>query len=706
MKRVKLVMLILAGIFLVSGVYAAPITCSDPSQVMFRLSAETNAHGEIYNGAGNYNVEVCYDDFFAPAYGGATPHQCSGSNILLKLSSNTNAHAEGPSGTNYNTNVCYGDLSCSLIPTGNSCGATETTIAYLSSQTNAHISLTDNSYPYKLCCSSSGIAGGGDINSVQWNDMAGNVISSSYLGNKVRLVANTGLSQGSTVTFDIFDEDGIADDSIKTGLIASVDASGKAVYEWQITSSDMTTAGIGGAEGSAAEFYFIASGGSGSATSGILSVENSADPIDNFPNAQITSPANGAIYFVNDVINFAHSSSDQESSVSVSWNFGDGTSSTQNSPTKSYGSAGTYTIILTATDESGQKDEDERSILVVSQTGDAVRAYIEKPKHKEAVVSPDLSVLFKGEESYVVSVSSGVVTCLAGNCPTTTGSGASIGGTFGNFGQMFYTWTIKEGTSQSTISGLSLTTGNAGFSSTGIKMIELLLNYPGQSGSLSDSFTREFVLYDQKQCNSDGTVWSEIDGQGNIISEKSTLTTGACMGANQVVGGGDDCCPIGWSCTTTGCELSGSGANIECSVYTTQTECEEDALRAVESDPLWSYYECGTTSATGENILCECAWVGGASGSCGFKVNKRSSTDTTGGYATCTYETISEGECVNGVQEITLEEDCGSGISTITENVFCGQHQVVQLPFFTFTNVLLTLAVLAGIYLIIIKKKN
>jgi cysteine-rich repeat protein len=145
--------LIVSIIFLASLVSAVN-SCSNPDQIILRLSGSTNAHGEIWNGIGNYGEEICYNQIFSDAPLLPTPKSCKagGANTVLKLSGDTNAHAEGPSGARYATDICYGDLNCRLT---SSCSAGEVAIVQLSSATNAHLETTSSgNYGQTICCSS------------------------------------------------------------------------------------------------------------------------------------------------------------------------------------------------------------------------------------------------------------------------------------------------------------------------------------------------------------------------------------------------------------------------------------------------------------------------------------------------------------------------------------------------------------------------
>ena len=150
------VILFLAIVLLMPAVFSASCNVADDSQLIFRISTPTNAHAEVYNGAGGYLEEICYNTIFGLVYSDvATVHSDNGTNAVLTLSTQTNAHAATGG---YPTAVYYGDLVCNYADTivGDDCsdfGADSVCIATISGTTNAHVSSDCvTGYPIKVCC--------------------------------------------------------------------------------------------------------------------------------------------------------------------------------------------------------------------------------------------------------------------------------------------------------------------------------------------------------------------------------------------------------------------------------------------------------------------------------------------------------------------------------------------------------------------------
>ena len=115
-------------------------SCNIANTVM-KLSNALNVHGSLYN-QGSYTQYLCCD------FTGT--HTCDGTNKILGLSVNTNAHAEIPSLTNYGTNVCFGDLECNS-GSGSCPSGYNIPMLSLSPNTNAHLG-SFNTYSTKICC--------------------------------------------------------------------------------------------------------------------------------------------------------------------------------------------------------------------------------------------------------------------------------------------------------------------------------------------------------------------------------------------------------------------------------------------------------------------------------------------------------------------------------------------------------------------------
>jgi hypothetical protein len=164
MKRI--ILLLLVGLLLLPSVVGQSCGVADDSQLIFRISAPDNAHAELWNGAGGYPEEICYNIVFGAIYppAGGTEHDCAivvgNPNNVLQLSTPTNAHVEMYGLPNYPVDVCFGNLFCDIVGGGNPCSDFDLTaqcLGSISAITNAHVSSACNgagSYPNKICCTS------------------------------------------------------------------------------------------------------------------------------------------------------------------------------------------------------------------------------------------------------------------------------------------------------------------------------------------------------------------------------------------------------------------------------------------------------------------------------------------------------------------------------------------------------------------------
>ena len=140
--------------------------------IVMKLSGQTNAHASIYNPLVD---EINPSDYyFGCTFVGLHTCVAGGSNKIIGISSDTNAHAEIPSLDNYATDICFSNIaSCVSCDVGNptclatNCVGEKTFMAMsLSSETNAHIGGV-NDYPKVICCKHNIVSGSCGDNVIQ-----------------------------------------------------------------------------------------------------------------------------------------------------------------------------------------------------------------------------------------------------------------------------------------------------------------------------------------------------------------------------------------------------------------------------------------------------------------------------------------------------------------------------------------------------------
>ncbi|MEM3141527.1 MAG: hypothetical protein QXX55_01935 [Candidatus Pacearchaeota archaeon] len=123
-----------------------PLTCTENHYfILMNFSDITNAHASVSPSSGYNNVLCCN---FNP---GALQSSCASSDIIVKLSSDSNAHAERPTFNNYSKSVCYAKIKNIIFSNRNTQpGPREVLILKASSAGNAHLaSPSDNLYQWK-----------------------------------------------------------------------------------------------------------------------------------------------------------------------------------------------------------------------------------------------------------------------------------------------------------------------------------------------------------------------------------------------------------------------------------------------------------------------------------------------------------------------------------------------------------------------------
>jgi PKD repeat protein len=138
-------------------------------------------------------------------------------------------------------------------------------------------------------------------------------------------------------------------------------------------------------------FSYAWTGVANNSTSTETTVVQNIPPVANFTASTTTPYANAPLTFTDTSTNFP---------TSWLWSFGDGTTSTVQNPTKTYTTAGTYSVTLTATNPSGTDDEVKTNYITVSP-----------PAQNVLFVKSDHSTI----QGYVQSGQATIANVVAGN---------------------------------------------------------------------------------------------------------------------------------------------------------------------------------------------------------------------------------------------------------------------------------------------------
>ncbi len=140
---------------------------------------------------------------------------------------------------------------------------------------------------------------------------------------------------------------------------------------------------------------------SGGCGAGVADAAKTLQALNGTPPGNVAPTANFSASTSGLTATFTDSSTDSDGTIaSRSWNFGDGTTSTATSPSKTYSAAGTYTVSLTVTDNGGLTNTRSSSVTVTSGgTGGSVLT--------NGVAATGLSAATGGTVNYTLVVPAG-----------------------------------------------------------------------------------------------------------------------------------------------------------------------------------------------------------------------------------------------------------------------------------------------------------
>lgn len=589
--------------------------CPD-NQTIMKLSSVTNSHGSLWD-ATNLSLtfeRVCFNQIFGKNFTDTgNPHQCTGINKVLGLFESKNSLAEIPENNNYLINICYGDLSCRSvdISKGENCSSDEKTVVSLLNKTNSYLALrNDSNYPIKICCRS-----GLDINGSSWRNMKDEPINKSDLNDLVKLDVRGKGFESNIIDYRIFKEDGgflFFDKKI-------AETSSRGFLKIRVGPSNNFTNG---------KYYFKAKIGAREFDSrkksdntnnpfGILKVsdiENNSMPI-----ANIITPEDKGIYFVNEQLRFTQNSYDEDDEISYEWNLdqeikiGNSVNLDNYNFNYSYNLSGQKNIKLKVTDDRGNFARDEHSILIIntdlnpSQAEKYIFAYIDKPKFGEAFGK---LVDFDATSSYSIMIKDQLITCVAGKCPSKT-SGCPTGYNYPcpinvlnisptpDYNPINFSWIFDDNINENfSAKGLAGAVFKKTFVRIGNHIAKLTVSINPRSStetSFNVFFSNDtcFVIRDERDKK---FISGSLIGESYWVNPSVTSfnSINNCYNREGVDRNGDlktECCPFGYTCNNAS---SPAKCIFEprdrCEDFTTQNDCLDDdghsTMAIKELDPI------------------------------------------------------------------------------------------------------------------------
>jgi serine protease len=209
---------------------------------------------------------------------------------------------------------------------------------------------------------------------------------------------------------------------------------------------------------------------------------------------------------------FTDSSSDSDGNVaSWSWDFGDGNTSTDQNPVNTYAADGTYSVVLTATDDDGATDTDTQDVVINS-----------------ANVAPISSFTFSATDLQVT---------FTDGSSDSDGSVASYSWDFGDGNTSTTQSPVHDYATGGTFTASLTVTDDAGATNTSSQSVTVVAPNVAPTAGFTTSITDLSVDFTDTSSDSDGTVasWSWDFGDGNTSTAQNPTNAYAAAGSYTVI---------------------------------------------------------------------------------------------------------------------------------------------------------------------------
>ncbi|MBS3084030.1 hypothetical protein J4423_04460 [Candidatus Pacearchaeota archaeon] len=735
----RLIKLLLFSLIFVTflSFFVSAQSCATADDRIMRISAPTNAMGEVWNGAGSYGTDICYSTIFSRTYSGNNPHGCSpqtigATNDVVHLSNPTNAHAETP---DYNSNsptasyvnnvVCYGDLRCRSITAGNcNTAGGEREVVRLSGTTgtNAHLGTpaSATTYTTKICCSSANSGGGGiqGLSNPVWRYYDGTpILENTPICPNSYVTMNVGVGTGisGNVDFKLYEYDSLSSNDLIDLQFSGIVSNGQVNVTLNLSNQDVIDKLNLARDGSPneAELFFVANQGQiNSPNSVIVRYDGDTNRCSySRPTSSIQAPVHKGIYFTGKTVDFVQGCTSQAGLLRYEWTITpqNGNIITRTEPRFNYTftDAGQTNVKLKCTDLEGRFAITESQMLIVENARKTL-AYINRPAFESFVYnSPPTTpntlyfpknVDFSASESFVVDINPNnpcpTVECLGGDCPLQT-QNSPIGCTSANislsnvptlgnidYTNLFFNWTFWSNSwseQWSSYEGLGVKSGIISYdsvsNSVNDKHMSVFVNYTGSGVSASASFQRDFTL---GRCLNNGNSYY---GPNSDV-RPTNVENDACKGVDGRAGTGDDCCAGGLRCMPGinsqmySCQMPLNSV-VKCEDFRNLSDCNSNSNPSI---PLASY---NRNPAACEFL--ECYWISSTS-TCGVRSRQYTYNNQTG----CTHSsngcslndcvwTTTQTECINGMKTVNYTSE-SAPVSGCSFSQGCEQRDQVRIP--------------------------